>query len=66
MYGIFRRDNRPEPLAHWGVARRKVGADVYPTWQKKLLGVQGPPFLQGNDIEPFETSHELSDALAKR
>lgn len=52
-----------EPLAHWGVGKRKVGKDLWAVWEPMLLRPDGPGFLQKKDIEPFETSHVFSEVL---
>lgn len=52
-----------EPLVHWGVGRRKSGADIWLAWNPKLLGSQGPSFLRTGAIDPFEESGELSPVI---
>jgi hypothetical protein len=52
-----------EPLLHWGVGRRKNGADIGPVWTSRLTVAQGPSFLKASDIDPFESSGELSAVL---
>lgn len=52
-----------EPLVHWGVGRRKSGADIWLDWYPKLMGAQGPSFLRTSDIDPFEESGELSTVM---
>jgi hypothetical protein len=52
-----------EPLVHWGVGRRKNGADIWLAWNPKLMGAQGPSFLRTSVIDPFEESGELSTVM---
>lgn len=53
-----------EPLALWGIGRRKTGKDTWgPFWESELLQREGPDFLRKKKVEPFETNRQFSEVL---
>jgi hypothetical protein len=53
-----------EPLALWGIGRRKTGEKPWgPFWESGLLQREGPDFLRKKKVEPFETNRQFSEVL---